>query len=133
MPRPIQFEIHSGKPERAIAFYTAAFGWRITPWRDGEYWVIRTGPPTEPGIDGGLVLRKGIRPGETQPVNAFVCTIEVPSIDEYVTRVERAGGRIVVQKMRVENVGWVAYAKDTEGNMFGMMQREPQVSDASLQ
>jgi predicted enzyme related to lactoylglutathione lyase len=32
------------------------------------------------------------------------------------------GAQIVVPKMAIPNVGWLAYAKDTEGNIFGMMQ-----------
>ncbi len=28
-------------------------------------------------------------------------------------------------KMPIPNVGWLAYAKDTEGNIFGMMQNDP--------
>jgi hypothetical protein len=27
--------------------------------------------------------------------------------------------------MPIPGVGWLAYAKDTEGNIFGMMQRDP--------
>jgi hypothetical protein len=27
--------------------------------------------------------------------------------------------------MAITGVGWLAYAKDTEGNIFGMMQNDP--------
>jgi hypothetical protein len=28
-------------------------------------------------------------------------------------------------KMPIPGVGWLAYVKDTEGNLFGMMQNDP--------
>ena len=60
MPKVIHFEIHAGDPKRAMTFYKAVFGWEFTAW-DGpeDYWVIRTGPKDEPGIDGGLIRRRG--------------------------------------------------------------------------
>lgn len=40
-------------------------------------------------------------------------------------KVKESGGQIVVEKMGVPKVGWMAYGKDTEGNIFGMMQFDP--------
>ncbi len=40
----------------------------------------------------------------------------------YVAKVEAAGGKIVMPKMAVPTIGWLAYAQDTEGTLFGMMQ-----------
>ena len=67
MSRPIHFEIHAGEPERAIGFYRALFGWEFEKW-DGPwpYWLIRTGSG-EPGIDGGLMGRRGEAPTEGAP------------------------------------------------------------------
>ena len=33
-----------------------------------------------------------------------------------------SGGSIALPKMPVPGVGWLAYFKDTEGNIFGAMQ-----------
>jgi hypothetical protein len=123
MPRPVHFEIHVDEPERAMRFYTAAFAWTFTAW-GGDYWLITTGPDSEPGINGGLLKRRGRGPQDGQPVNAFPCTIAVPDLDEYLARVEQNGGRSAVPKMAVTGVGWLAYAKDTEGNIFGLMQSD---------
>jgi hypothetical protein len=35
-----------------------------------------------------------------------------------------AGGAVALPKMPVPMVGWLAYGKDTEGNLFGMMQMD---------
>ena len=36
-----------------------------------------------------------------------------------------AGGTVAVPKMPIPTMGWLAYCKDTEGNIFGMMQMDP--------
>ncbi|HEX2569232.1 MAG TPA: VOC family protein [Polyangia bacterium] len=122
MPRPIHFEIHAQDPERAIRFYTDLFGWQFQRWGTNDYWIIVTGPDGQPGINGGLVLRRGDAPGEMQAINAFVCTIEVPQLDETLGRMGALGGRMALPKMPVPGVGWLAYIKDTEGNILGLMQ-----------
>lgn len=76
------------------------------------------------GIDGGLLIRKGPAPIEGQPVNAYVCTIDVQDIDAYVKKVVKAGGIIVNPKMAVPEIGWLVYCNDTEGNIFGMIQND---------
>ena len=60
MSRVIHFEIHAEDPARAVKFYEAAFGWKFQK-REGpqDYWLIRTGDPSERGIDGGMIPRQG--------------------------------------------------------------------------
>ena len=62
MPRVIHFEIHADEPERAIRFYNSVFGWEFTKFPNAitEYWVVKTGESSQPGIDGGL-LRRDVR------------------------------------------------------------------------
>lgn len=127
MLRPVHFEIHASEPERAITFYTAVFGWEFTRWQSPdapEYWLIKTGEEDEPGINGGLIRRKGPPPVQEQAVKAYPCTIEVPDIDEYIEKVKTNDGRIAVDKMAIPGVGWVAYCLDTEKNLFGIMQAD---------
>ncbi|HVS36019.1 MAG TPA: VOC family protein [Gemmataceae bacterium] len=126
MSRVVHFEIHAEKPERAAKFYAAVFGWTIQKWAGPvDYWLITTGSAEQRGIDGGLLLRRGPAPAEGQPVNAYVCTISVASVDDSVAAVIANGGTIVLAKMPVPGVGWAAHAKDTEGNIFGMLQPDP--------
>jgi predicted enzyme related to lactoylglutathione lyase len=125
MPRIVHFEIHAENPERAIKFYTSVFGWNFQKWGEQEYWPIMTGGKDKPGVDGGLVKRRGPAPVEGQAVNGFVCTADVPNLDEYLKKAVAAGGTIALPKMPIPTVGWLAYFKDTEGNIFGMMQSDP--------
>jgi predicted enzyme related to lactoylglutathione lyase len=124
MPRPVHFEIHAENTDRAIAFYNALFGWEFKRWADQPYWLVMTGDPKTPGIDGGLMPRRGSGPTAGQPVSSFVCTMDVADLDATLARVPALGGTVCVPKMAVATIGWLAYANDTEGNIFGMMQMD---------
>jgi predicted enzyme related to lactoylglutathione lyase len=68
------------------------------------------------------VQRRGPINGDA--VIAYVCTIEVPSVDDATAKITSHGGTIALPKMAIPHVGWLAYAKDTEGNIFGVMQSD---------
>lgn len=92
------------------------------PAADNPYWIVRTGEG--PGIDGGLVLRQGPEPAADNPVSAFVITVDVEDLDKTVAAVEQSGGTVALPRQPVPGVGWLAYLKDTEGNIFGAMQSD---------
>ena len=124
MPRVVHFEIHAANPERGVKFYEKVFGWTFQKWEGPiEYWLITTGPDSEPGINGGLLRRQGDIDG--QAVIAYVCTIGVADLDATMAIVEANGGTVAVPKMPIPGMGWLAYYKDTEGNIFGIMQSDP--------
>ena len=126
MPRPIHFEIHAENLDRAQAFYETVLGWSFQVWGDGSYRLITTGPDGTPGINGGLTRRVGtLGIGAAPPMTAFVCTVDVDDIDAYERKALAAGGVVVAPKVAVTGVGWLVYVKDTEGNIFGMMQTDP--------
>jgi predicted enzyme related to lactoylglutathione lyase len=124
MPRVVHFEIHADDPQRAVAFYQDIFGWQINKWEGPEdYWLVITGPDNEPGINGAILRRPG--PVNGDAVIAYVCTIDVPSVDDVTAKITAHGGTIALPKMAVPQVGWLAYGKDTEGNIFGVLQSDP--------
>jgi predicted enzyme related to lactoylglutathione lyase len=127
--RIVHFEIHADDPARAAKFYSSIFGWDIKKWdvpgsAPMEYWVVTTGPKEKPGINGGLLRRKGSAPKGGEPVNAYVCTAEFDDLDATMKQVEAAGGKIALPKMAVPGMAWLAYGIDTEGNIFGMIQND---------
>ncbi|HEU5041075.1 MAG TPA: VOC family protein [Gemmatimonadales bacterium] len=125
MPRPIHFEIHASDPASVQPFYQRLFGWRFQSWGGPmEYWVITTGTGPEPGIDGGLLRRRGPAPAEGQAVNAFVCTVDVPDVDATLAQLGDVGGTLAFAKMAVPGIGWLAYIKDPDGNILGIMQSD---------
>jgi hypothetical protein len=117
MPRPVHFEIPADNPEALIGFYQTVFGWTAQKWDGGgmPYWLITTGPDSEPGINGGVLPRQHAN----QPC---VNTISVSNVDESLATVTANGGKLALPKMAVPGVGWLAYATDPEGHIFGMMQ-----------
>jgi uncharacterized protein len=117
MARPVGFHLTSDNPERSIAFYTDVFGWKFhqTPGQT-ESWQITTGEDL-PGIDGAMV-RKSAAPGQGT-VNAIL----VPSIDDFVRRIEAKGGKTVTPKTEIAGVGHFAMCADPNHNTFGMLER----------
>jgi len=125
MPRVIHFEIHAGDPDRAVKFYESMFGWTFQKWEGPmDYWLVTTGPDSQPGINGGLLRRQGEIDG--QAVIAYVCTIDVENIDASIAKAQSLGSQVVLPKMPIPGMGWLVYCKDTEGNIFGMMQADPE-------
>jgi hypothetical protein len=84
-----------------------------------EYWNISTGD-SQPGINGGLMTRR-------DPAQPCVNTMDVVDLDATIGVIEAAGGLCVVPKMPRHGVGWLAYFKDTEGQIFGAMQADTSV------
>jgi len=118
MGRVVHFEISAEKPEEVISFYQNTFNWRFEKWEGPmAYWMIMTGDEKTPGIDGGLKERDEMG---TNTIN----TIDVVSIDESIEKVTKNGGEIIVPKMTVPGVGWLAYFKDPQENVFGIMQSD---------
>lgn len=133
MNRVVHFEIHARDREVMKKFYQDVFGWTMEQMGSemGDYVVVRTGSDSTPGdpsargIDGGITLRKGDLPVSGQPVNAFVNIISVENTDASIEKVKVAGGTIALDKMDVPGVGLLAYCKDPEGNIFGILQPSP--------
>lgn len=122
MPRIVHFEMPVDDPDRAIAFYQAVLGWKIEKWEGPQdYWLITTGPDAEPGINGALARR-------SDGLQVTQNTVDVTSLDEALAKVVSNGGTIVLPKMPVPGIGYLAYCKDTEGNIFGLMENDESAS-----
>lgn len=125
MARVIHFEIHADDPDRAVRFYRELFGWEFKAW-DGPmpYWLINTGQDGTPGINGGLMKRQHPLSGN-DGVMAFVCIVDVEDLDRSFARAMELGAAVALPKMPIPGIGWLAYLKDTEGNVLGLMQADP--------
>jgi len=128
MNRVIHFEIHAKDLDVMQLFYQYVFGWdikNIGPHMSG-YRVVVTGRNEQyskwPGINGGITPRQGNTPNENSPLNAFVCIIDVEDIDDTLEKIASAGGAVVTNKTDVHGVGQLAYRKDPDGNIFGVLQ-----------
>jgi len=120
MPKVIHFEIPATDPKRAVAFYEKAFGWKISRFGQEEmdYWLVIAGEDAEPGINGAIAKKDEVHP-------TTVNTLSVASFEEAAKKIQAAGGEVLGPKMAVQGVGYMSYCKDTEGNLFGIMQMDP--------
>jgi hypothetical protein len=118
LSRVIHFEIAAENPERAVKFYQKVFGWKIEKWGPVEYWLVTTGEDKEPGINGAITEKNGY-------VTSTTNTIGVSSFDDALEKILEAGGKQLMPKTAVPGIGYMTYCKDTEGNVFGIMQNDP--------
>ena len=115
MSRVVHFEIPANDPKKMIDFYVRVFDWHFKQFGQNEYWIAETGDAKEPGINGAMM--KKIHP--QQPITH---DIEVDDIDEAIKKIESNGGKMVVPKTALANVGWRAFFTDPEGNIQGLWQ-----------
>ena len=119
--RVVHFEIPFDDGDRARAFYAQAFGWDVSDMPGMDYTIVSTGPsgdsgPTEPGYIGGGMAQRG---------DSFVAptvVVEVGDIDEALTKIEDLGGKTVLGRTPVGDMGFSAYFSDPEGNTIGLWQ-----------
>jgi len=118
MPNFVHIDIAADDPERVTGFYNKVFGWNIQKL-DGPtpYWLISTdvSPSGQAGIGAGVAKREL----DWQSVTP---TIDVPSVDEYAAKIEKEGGTIAVPKNLIPGVGYLLTFKDTEGNVFAILE-----------
>jgi predicted enzyme related to lactoylglutathione lyase len=121
MPTIVHFEIPGDEVERARKFYGELFGWKIEKYQGPgpDYWVfMTTGGKTEAGIGGGMMQRQ-------HPQQQITVYIDVPSLDDYLAKVQKLGGQVVVPKSPVPGMGYYAVCLDTENNGFGLWEENP--------
>jgi predicted enzyme related to lactoylglutathione lyase len=118
MPNIVHFEIAANDIQRAKTFYSNLFGWKIESMQGMDYMIID--PYSVPG--GGMIKR-------TQPEQQIMVNIGVPSVDEYATKVEKLGGKIIVPKKAVPGMGYFVICTDTENNTFGIWEMNPTARD----
>lgn len=122
MPTIVYFEIPSDNIENSRKFYGELFGWNMEKWTGAEsmpegmeYWTVTTiDDKGNKAIGGGLMKRQN---PHQQGITNY---IDVSSVDEYASEVERLGGKVMVPKTPVKGMGYFAVCLDTENNKFGI-------------
>ena len=111
------FEIYVQDMPRARGFYEQVLAGQLSRLEvdDLEMWAFPMGEH-EQGIGGALVRAEGVPSGGNSVMVYFSC--EDCSVEA--ARVTGAGGELVREKFSIGPYGFVALAKDTEGNMIGL-------------
>jgi predicted enzyme related to lactoylglutathione lyase len=122
MDNVIHFEIPVSNLNRAQKFYKEAFKWKMKPMPKMSYTILWTsetdkkGMVKKPGsINGGMMMRNKM-------INSPVITIAVKNIDKSCKDIRNLGGKILMDKKPVGNMGFIAYFKDSEQNIIGLWQ-----------
>ena len=121
MPTVQHFEIPADDVERGQKFYKDVFGWNMEKAISGgnpdqDYWMFQTQDEKgNRGISGGMMKRQS-------PDHKVTNYITVSSIDDYTAKIEQAGGKAIMPKMPVPNMGYIRIYLDSENNMFGLFE-----------
>ncbi|HQR28570.1 MAG TPA: VOC family protein [Nocardioides sp.] len=128
MSRVIHFEIHAEDVPRAVEFYRAVFGWEFQDWGEFAgmpYFGAITGADDQPGINGAVMQRQGPNPAPGATVAGAVLTMGTGDFDATAAKILEAGGTVALPKHALTGMAWQGYFLDTEGNVFGVHQPDP--------
>jgi len=122
MPTITHFDIPADDIKRAKKFYTDLFGWKIErmPGPMEYYGISTTNEKGEIGVGGGMAKRNS-------PADRITNYIDVPSVDEYLSKVETLGGKVVLPKTPIPGFGYLAVCLDTENNPIGLWETDENV------
>jgi predicted enzyme related to lactoylglutathione lyase len=124
----VHIDISADDPQRAVDFFSKVFGWSAQKLEGPvPYWLLSPSPSSgdELAIGAGVARRE-------EAWQSVTPTIDVPSADEYADKITAAGGEIVRPKTLIPGIGHLVTFKDTEGNVFGILQPAASNSSASL-
>jgi predicted enzyme related to lactoylglutathione lyase len=115
----VHFEIPANDPAKLSQFYSKLFGWTFEKWGapgSAEYWMIKTKAKDEDvGVNGGMMKKED--PNQ-RPLN----NVLVESVDDFSKKLVQLGGKVVMPKTEIPNMGYSAVALDPEGNGFGIFE-----------
>ncbi|HXZ91003.1 MAG TPA: VOC family protein [Candidatus Dormibacteraeota bacterium] len=123
----VHFEIPANNPEKLSEFYKNLFGWKVEKMSMGEmgdYYMFETREGTAQnsekaqataGTNGGMMKKMD---ANQRPVNYVL----VESVDEFSKKIQQLGGKIVVPKTPIPNMGAFAIGLDPEGNQVGIFE-----------
>jgi len=115
----VWFEVPADDVARARDFYTQLFGWKTDKMPGPhDYWHLDTGGP-DATPDGGVIKR------QNAGHRGIASYVAVASVSEWAAKVQKLGGQVCVPKTQVPGMGYFAMCQDTEGNMFGLWETDP--------
>ena len=106
------WEIQSQQPDKLMAFYSAAFDWKIDANNPMHYGMVASGG--RGGIEGGIG-------GSQMPGSRVLVYAGVSKINPVLAKIEKLGGKTVMPRTDVGPV-IIAIYTDPEGNIMGLME-----------
>ncbi|MBR9700112.1 VOC family protein [Candidatus Woesearchaeota archaeon] len=120
MDKVQHFEIPADDTSKAEKFYTSVFGWDTKKVDDFDYIGLMATTTGEDGrgnevnaISGGMFKRdtKGMQP---------IVVISVDNIKKALEKIEKQGGKTVLETQNIGEHGLYARFEDIEGNILGL-------------
>ena len=116
MGKPVvHFEVGGKNRKQLEEFYARLFDWKIYGNDQMNYAIVDTGSSS--GLAGGI--NGQIPEGAASWVTFYV---GVDDLAECLAKMESLGGTVVVPPTLIPNVGSLAFFKDPQGNVIGLLQ-----------
>jgi predicted enzyme related to lactoylglutathione lyase len=107
----VHIEFSAKDPEAAGKFYADLFGWKVESFPGMDYY----GFEAQGGPGGGFnPLGEQVKAGD---VYVYVATDD---IEATLAQAESLGGKTLVPKTEIPNMGWFAFFTDPTGNKVGL-------------
>ena len=107
----VHIEFSASDRQAAGKFYNDVFGWKITDSPEMNYTEFEY----EEGRGGGFNTVS-----ESNPAGTVTVYIEANDIEGTLAKIEANGGKIILPKSEIPNVGWFAFFSDPTGNQVAL-------------
>jgi predicted enzyme related to lactoylglutathione lyase len=115
----VHVELATDNVSRAKEFYGQLFSWKLEdmPMGGGEpYTMVKVGDGT-----GGGIMKKPM----PQAPNMWLPYVEVDSVDGTVKKAKQLGGKVIVDRTPIPDMGAFAVVSDPTGAAIGVFEAAP--------
>ncbi len=120
-PRLTHFAINTDDVEGTQEFYRSVFGWEFRDYGPPGFVQIMDENGQTPM--GAIQTRRQLLDGD--PTCGFECTFGIDDVDATRQKIVAAGGRILMEKFTISNVGHLIAFEDPGGNPVLAMEYDP--------
>jgi uncharacterized protein len=108
----VHIEISANDHAKAGEFYASVFGWKLKAFPEMNYTTFETGE----GVGGGF------NPvSDDNPPGTIMVYINADNLEETLSKIKAAGGKIILESMDIPGVGTMAVFSDPTGNQLALL------------
>lgn len=125
-PRLTHFAINTDDVEATQAFYGSVFGWEFREYGPPGFVQIIDDATEQPM--GAIQQSRQLL--DDEPTHGYECTIGVDDVDATHVQIVAAGGKILMDKVTIPNVGHLIAFEDPGGNPALVMEYDSSADHA---
>lgn len=110
------FEIPATDAKKVSDFYRDLFGWKLSLDMGDDYVLFQ--PEDGPG---GAISKVD----DFAPAERVMFYVEVDDVEAYLKKAMELGGKPLVSKTEIPDVGWYGHFADPDGNTMGLFTGRP--------